>query len=144
MPEQYYYLATLLDEEMSEKEISLLFETHLTVSDREKWLFLKSYFSGKEEYPATPFLHAFFQKEREVREGLAFLRAKKWGRSLEGEKPVAKLQDLYEGNWNNPLGLHRAVLEYRKKQAKELVGLQVFTLDKLLAVYVQAALKEEE
>jgi len=85
VPEQYYYLATLLDEEMSEKEISLLFE-----------------------------------------------------------KPVAKLQDLYEGNWNNPLGLHRAVLEYRKKQAKELVGLQVFTLDKLLAVYVQAALKEEE
>ena len=124
----------------------------------------------EEEIPKTDgFLKDFFQEERAVRLILVGLRSKKWGRpllaELQFEDPnddlvafmlaqkdaktfeppleYTELKVLYEDFSNAPLKLHQALLTYRFQKPDEMIGLQTFTLDRLLAYYVQLVLADQ-
>lgn len=115
------------------------------------------------------FLKDLLIVERNVRLVLAALRVKKYGRDLLLEMqyenpedplvgqiiaqkdspsydPPAKyeaLKTLFETYSDNPLELHKAILEFRFRQIQELIGLQTFTLDRILAYMFQLILAEK-
>lgn len=167
---EYYFLGTYIPElrfdaplEMSLKSYTELLEDHLSPEDKKKWIQLCR---GEE---TEGFAESYLIEERAVRLILVALRAKKWGRSLATElqsedssddlvayilaqkdaktfePPIeyAELKTLYEKFGDEPLELHRALLNYRFQKADELIGLQTFTLDRLLAYYIQLVLADQ-
>lgn len=167
---EYYFVGTYIPElrfdapiELSLADYTELLEAHLSVEDKQKWLQLRQ---GEK---SDGFAKQFLREERAVRLILLALRAKKWGRSLafemQDEDPnddlvayilmqkdaksfeppaeYAELKTLYEKFGDEPLSLHRSLLNYRFQKAGELIGLQTFTLDRLLAYYVQLVLADQ-
>lgn len=114
----------------------------------------------------TPFLREFFNKERKIRLILTALRAKqlkrdflqefqfedpfdpfiqeiiaqKDAKSYEPPQGFEELKTLFEKYQGDPLALHKAILEYRFAKISELVGLQTFTIDKILVYTFQLIL----
>lgn len=124
----------------------------------------------EEEIPkADGFLKDFFLEEQTIRLILVGLRSKKWGRpllaELQFENPnddlvafmltqkdaktfeppleYTELKVLYENFSDAPLNLHQALLSYRFQKVGEMIGLQTFTQDRLLAYYVQLVLADQ-
>lgn len=115
------------------------------------------------------FLHQLLSMEREQRLVLAALRAKKLGRDplvefqyedpndplvaqILAQKdaktydPPAEYQDLraiYDLHQESPLELQKAILEYRYRKIEGLVGLETFTLDRVLAYVYQWILAQK-
>lgn len=114
----------------------------------------------------TGFLKEFFSQERSLHLSLVAMRAKKWGRSilheLQFENPdddfVAQImaqkdathfeppeeflevKTIFEKYSENPFELHQALVNFKFQKIEEMIGLQVFTLDRLLAYYFQLVL----
>lgn len=124
----------------------------------------------REEIPQQMgFLREWLIQERNMRLVLSALRAKSMGRPLleemQHEDPEDKIvadilaqKDgasytpplefremgaVYEKYQDDPLGLHKALLEYRFKKAQEMVHLEVFTIDRIIAYLVQLFLVEK-
>lgn len=115
---------------------------------------------------SSEFLKEIFKQEKAIQLVLVALRAKKKGRSilheLQYENPeddlvaqilaqkdaksfdppneFLELKTLYEKYSNSPLELHQALVTYRYRKLEEMIGLQVFTLDRLLVYYFQLVL----
>ena len=115
------------------------------------------------------FLKQLLIIERNIRLILAVLRVKKGGRDLlkefqyeDPEDPLVsqiiaqkdassydppteyeELKKMFDANCLDPLALHKAILEYRYKKIGELTGLQVFTMDRILAYMFQLILAEK-
>jgi hypothetical protein len=124
---------------------------------------------GEEIPKAEGFLKSFLIEDQAIRLILVGLRSKKWGRPLLAElqfedpnedlvaymlaqkdaktfePPVeyAELKSLFESFSEEPLKLQRAILSYRFQKVGELIGLQTFTLDRLLSYYVQLVLADQ-
>ena len=123
-----------------------------------------------EEVPkAEGFLKSFLVEDQAIRLILVGLRSKKWGRpllfELQFENPnddfvafmlaqkdaktfeppfeFAELKTLYENLSDEPLKLQQAILSYRFKKALDLIGLQTFTVDRLLSYYAQLVLADQ-
>lgn len=145
----YYFVGTYIPEiklgsplEMKLESYTELLEEHLSIEDKKKWMKLRS---GEK---TEGFAERFLEEERFIQLVLVALRAKKWGRplsaELEEEPPEhAELKTLYDNFWDEPLKLHQALLTYRFQKAGELIGLQTFTLDRLLSYYVQLVLADQ-
>jgi len=129
---------------------------------------LSTYFR-EEIARSNGFLRRMLKIEREQRLVLAALRAKKLGRDPlyefqyeDPEDPLVaqilaqkdakvyeppeeyhELRSLYELHQENPLELQKALVEYRFRKIDELVGLEVFTLDRVLAYIFQWILAEK-
>lgn len=114
----------------------------------------------------TGFLKKLFRQERILQLTLVALRAKKMGRSILHELQFENFDDecvasivtqkdatnfepleeflevktIYEKYQESPLELHQALADYRFRKIEEITGLQVFTLDRLLAYYFQLVL----
>lgn len=123
-------------------------------------------FFSEEIRKSTGFLKTFLIEERAIRLILVALRSKKWGKSLLNElqyenpddhlvawiiaqkdaksfdppEEYKELKTIYELYADQPLELSQALLNYRFKKIEELLGLQIFTIDRLLAYYFQLVL----
>lgn len=145
-------------------------DTYESLEDRIQ-NFSKLYASYYEqEIPkAEGFLKSFLMEDQAIRLILVGLRSKKWGRPLLAElqfenpnddlvafmlaqkdaktfePPVefAELKTLYESFSEEPLKLQLAILSYRFQKVGEMIGLQTFTLDRLLSYYVQLVLADQ-
>lgn len=119
--------------------------------------------------PKTGFLKELFKQERSIHLVLVALRAKKMNRSIfhelqfedseddlvatiiaqkdapNFEPPLefSEIKTIYEKNYEKPFELHQALVSYRFQKIEEMVGLQVFTLDRLLAYYYQLILAHQ-
>ncbi len=146
----YYFLGTYIPEikldaplELSIADYSELLEKHLSAKDKNTW---KQFCQGQ---GTDGFAKSYLQEERHIQLVLVALRAKKWGRSLVSElqdeelKEDPELESIYENFWDEPLALHQALLKHRFKKASDLIGLQTFTLDRLLCYYAQAVLADQ-
>lgn len=115
------------------------------------------------------FLKTLFKQERAIHLILVALRAKKFNRSIVQEmqyenpeddlvaqilaqkdaktfdppEEYGELKGIYEKYWDKPLELHQALVSYRFKKLEDLTGLEVFTLDRLLAYYFQLVLAHQ-
>lgn len=111
-----------------------------------------------EERRSSGFLHRFLKMERELRLILVGFRAKKLGRDLLKElqyenpeeeivaqilaqkddpdfhapDPYQQLKPLFIEHENDPMGLHQDLLEWRFEKIQEMVGVEVFSLDRIL------------
>lgn len=112
------------------------------------------------------FLKDFFSSERNLRLVLAALRAKQLERDLLVEmqyenpdellvaqilaqkdaktyEPPVEYQELKTLFNKNPLEMHQALSEYRFKKWSDLLGLQTFTIDRILIYMYQLILVEK-
>lgn len=115
------------------------------------------------------FLQTLFNEERKIRLILTALRAKEQRRDFLVEfqyedpndpliaeilsqkdskdyTPPSGFEDLkilYESHKDDPLNLYKAFLEYRFRKIEALVGLQTFTIDRILAYMFQLILVEK-
>lgn len=141
-----------------------------TVADRLKHFssLVAAFF--REEIPnQTGLLKAILIQERNIRLVLSAFRAKTLGRPLleemqheDPEDPIVadiiaqkdagtytppvefeEIASIYEEYRDEPLELHKAFLEYRFKKAQEMSGLDVFTLDRIIAYLFQLFLAEK-
>lgn len=126
---------------------------------------LSAYFCEEE---ATGFVGQFLKKERDIRLVVAALRAKSFDRdvvremqyeerdelvaqivaqkdavSYEPPEEFKELKEIFIKTQNQPLALYKALLEYRFNQMERIVGLQRFTLERLLAYLYQLILCEK-
>lgn len=124
----------------------------------------------RSEIPKTEgFLHAYLNFEREWRLVFTGFRAKAMKLDLYKElqfedpqddlvaqilaqkdaeryEPPARyesLKPLFEDHYNDPLALHQALCEYRFHTIEEMIGVQQFTLDKILAYVAQHIIVEK-
>lgn len=130
---------------------------------------LMSAYYREEIKKADGFLKELLEFQRELRLVLVAFRAKKLGRDLEAElqfedpedpivaqllaykdapnfEPPEKFEDLkavFEGHADTPLALHQALCEYIFERIDRMVGLQPFTLDRILGYLVQLSLVEK-
>lgn len=129
---------------------------------------LASYFR-EEISKADGFLKKLLQLQRELRLVLVAFRAKKLGRHLEAElqfedsddpfiaqllafkdspafEPPEKYEELkaiFIAHADAPMALHQALCEYLFDAIDEMVGLQPFTIDRILGYLVQLSLAEK-
>jgi hypothetical protein len=140
------------------------------ISDRLKHFSSLTASFFREEIPGqTGFLKEWLVQERNIRLVLSAYRAKKMGRSLleemqheDPEEPIiadilaqkdgsaytpplefSRVSAIYEKYQDEPLELHKAFLEYRFKMAQEMVHLEVFTIDRIIAYLYQLFLAEQ-
>lgn len=145
-------------------------DTYESTADRiQNFSKLYAAYYGEEIPKADGFLKSFLIEDQAIRLILVGLRSKKWGRPLLAElqfenpnddlvafmlaqkdaktfePPVeyAELKTLYESFSEEPLKLQQAILVYRFQKAGDLIGLQTFTLDRLLSYYVQLVLADQ-
>lgn len=145
-------------------------DTYESTADRiQNFSKLHAAFYAEEIPKAHGFLKSFLIEDQAIRLILVGLRSKKWGRpllnELQFENPnddlvaymltqkdaktfeppleFAELKTLYESFSEEPLKLQQAILSYRFKKVGELIGLQTFTLDRLLSYYVQLVLADQ-
>lgn len=111
-----------------------------------------------EEKKASGFLRKFLKMERELRLILVGFRAKKLGRDLLKElqyedpdetivaqilaqkddpefhapEPYQQLKPLFIEHENDPMGLHQALIEWRFEKIYEMVGVEMFSIDRIL------------
>lgn len=128
---------------------------------------LAAYFRNEEEH-AEGFLKKYLQLERELRLILVGFRAKKMKRDLLKElqyedpeepivaqilaqkddlafhppEPYEELKPIFEANADNPMTLHQALLEWRYGKIQEFVGVQPFSIDRILGYFVRFILNE--
>lgn len=112
---------------------------------------------------SSGFLHNYFAFERELRLVLAAFRAKKLqqdvAKALQFEDPsdilvaqilahkdahhfeppleYGQLKPLFEKHCDHPLELHQALCEYRFEKIGEMIGLDRFSIDRILAFLAQ-------
>lgn len=124
---------------------------------------LVSAFFQREQETSSGFLSHFFAQERAVRLVLTALRAKKYGRDLMHElryedpeddlvvqiltqkdaksyvppEQYESLSKIFHQYADAPLDLHKALLEQRFVMMETLIGLQIFTIDRILAYQYQ-------
>jgi hypothetical protein len=129
---------------------------------------LTTYFR-EEMKRSSGFLHKLLKLERDQRLVLAALRSKKLGRDplveFQYEDPddalvaqilaqkdakvydppeeYQELKALYDQHQDSPLELQKALLEYRFRKIESIVGLETFTLERVLAYIYQWILAEK-
>lgn len=130
---------------------------------------LLSFYFREEEKQSTGFLKELLQFQRQLKLILVAFRAKKLGRNLEQEfqfesfedpfiiqlltfkdAPHLELPEKYEAlkkifkeYSDNPLALHQAICEYVFAEIDQMVGLDPFTLDRILGYLIQLSLAEK-
>lgn len=72
-----------------------------------------------------------------------FLLAQKDGKTIELTSDYVELKTIYESLSDLPLELHRAILSYRFRKIEEVIGLQIFTIDRLLGYYMQLVFADQ-
>lgn len=123
---------------------------------------LTSYYQSEVE-STDGFLHDYLVFQRELRLVLTAFRAKKMGRDLlvelqyedpnddavaqiiaqkdavEYDPPenFSELKPLFEAHCEEPLELHKALVEYQFQKADELLGVDLFTINRILAYMVK-------
>jgi len=139
-------------------------EKHDELQDRLRHFpFLIAAFFREEIAKADGFLKKYLTFERELRLVLVAFRAKKMGRDILAEMQYENLDDdlvaqilsqkdaktydppekyeilkpLYEELSDDPAALNKALFEYRFQKVDEMVGLQVFTIDYILAYFIK-------
>jgi len=115
------------------------------------------------------FLNEYLQFEREWRLVMTGMRAKKLERDLyvelqfedtndpivaqliaqkdaktyEPPRKYASLKPLFEMHQDHPMDLHQAVCEYRFNTVDDMLGVQIFSIDKIIGYMVQLILAEK-
>ncbi len=160
----------LLNKSDFPKYVYQFLDEHEGLEERLKYFpeLVATYF--REEINASSgFLKEYLELEREMRLVLTGFRAKKLGRdpayelqfenpddpvvaqilaqknSLTYEPPTKfeELKPLFEEHYNDPLALHQALNEYKFEKVENMVGLEIFTLRRILAYMVQLILVEK-
>lgn len=70
------------------------------------------------------------------------LLAQKDANQFEPPERFEELRPIFEAHYSSPIDLHKALCEFRFKKVEELIGNQVFTIDRLLGYMVQLILVE--
>lgn len=150
--------------------IKAFLENHENNQERLKFFpkLMSDYFKF-ESKQAKGFLKEFLTFQREMRLILVAFRAKKLGRDLSVEfqyedpddpliaqllvfkdAPTFELPEKYEGlktifneYSDAPMALHQAICEYTFNTVDQMVGLQPFTMDRILGYMVQLSLAEK-
>lgn len=142
-----YFVSTLIPElkpgsppGISIEAYLTLLKEHLSSSD------LRKMEAARRCEGDSEFLKRYLEDERNIKLILVSLRAKKWGikdpddQNLEPSGEYEELKAIYESLSESPLELSEKLLEYRFKRIEALLGLQVFTIDRLMAYYFQLVL----
>jgi hypothetical protein len=130
---------------------------------------LLSLFFRKEISESKGFLKDYLQMERELRLVLLAFRAKKLGKDLykelqyedpeedliaqilaqkdapqyEPPEKYAEIKNLLNENQDSPLNLQKALLEYRFQKIEELLGLDMFSIDRILGYLIELMMVEK-
>lgn len=131
--------------------------------------YLLARFFQDEIVQSKGFLKEYLIFERELRLVLIGLRSKLLGRNLVQElqyedpddeivaqllaqrdtkeydppERFGELKALFEANADRPFDLHKAISEYRFQKVNEMIGIDFFSIDRLLAYLVQLAIVEK-
>jgi len=84
-----------------------------------------------------------FQYEDPSDDLVAQLLAQKDSNIIEVPEEYEELKQIFMENYENPLALYKALAEYRFQKVESLWGVDVFSIDRIYAYFIQLALVEK-
>lgn len=117
-------------------ELEALLHSQLSESDFIQFQLLKSHFEeGNAHLPASKFLRAFFELENEIRGQFLPLRKRE-----KSDLTPELFKKLY---MKGPLSIEKGLIEYKLSKIDDMIGLDVFSVDAVLAYVAKFYLNEK-